>query len=108
MAREKVLKAGPGSHRRWLSLLLCGADSRQGLGRGIDRWGNSPVLLSQYDEFVLCVQPGELIPPGPLGGLYTDAPRGGVSLRGIILLCGQAPRLASARPPDQSDVVPHD
>ena len=96
-----MLKAGPGSHRRRLSLLLCRADSRQGLGRGIDRWGNSPVLLSQYDGFVLCVQPGELIPPGPLGGLYTDAPRGGVSSRGIILLCGQAPCLAPACPPDK-------
>ena len=64
-----MLRAGPGSHRRRLGLLLRGADSRQGLGRGIDRWGNSPVLLSQYDEFVLCVQPGELIPPGSLGGL---------------------------------------
>ena len=30
-------------------LLLRRADSRQELGRGIDRWGNSPVLLSQYD-----------------------------------------------------------
>ena len=48
-----------------------------------------------------CVQPGELIPPGPLGGLYTDAPRGGVSSRGIILLRGRAPRLAPARPPDE-------
>ena len=72
-----MLQAGLGSHRRRLSLLLRRADSRQGLGRGIDRWGNSPVLLSQYDEFVLFVQPGELIPPGPLRGLYTDAPRGG-------------------------------
>ena len=77
-----MLQAGPGSHRRQLSLLLRRVDSRQGLGRGIDRWGNSPVLLSQYDGFVLFVQPGELIPPGPLGGLYTDAPRGGGLLEG--------------------------
>ena len=75
-------------------------DSRQGLGREIDRWGNSPVLLSQYDVCI-SVQPGELIPLGSLGGLYTDAPRGGVSSRGIILLRGQAPRLAPARPPDK-------
>ena len=96
-----MLKARPGSHRNQYGLLLCRADSRQGLGRGIDRWGNSPVLLSQYDGFVLCVQPGELISPGSLGGLYTDAPRGGVSSRGIILLRGQAPRLAPACPPDK-------
>ena len=66
------------------------------------------MLLSQYDGFVLCVQPGELIPPSSLGSLYTDTPRGGVSSRGIILLRGRAPRLAPARPPDQSDVVLHD
>ena len=48
-----------------------------------------------------CVQSGELIPLGPLGGLYTDAPRGGVSSRGIILLHGQASHLAPACPPDK-------
>ena len=48
-----LLKAGPGSHRNQYSLLLRGVDSRQGLGRGIDSWGNSPVLLSLYNGFVL-------------------------------------------------------
>ena len=48
-----------------------------------------------------CVQPGELIPPGPWGGLYTDALGGGSPPRGIILLRGRAPRLAPARPPDE-------
>ena len=89
------------------------------LGQNRDR-GNSPVLLSQYDGFVLFVQPGELIPPGSLGGLYTDTPRGGGLLKGyhpfawtssLLSFClstGRAPRLAPACPPDQSDVVPHD
>ena len=56
------------------------ADSRQGLGRGIDRWGNSPVLLSPYNGFVLlaCVQPGELISPGSLG-VFIQMPQGGGS-----------------------------
>ena len=51
----QLLKAGPGSHRNQYGLLLRRADSRQRLGRGIDRWGNSPVLLPQYDGFVLFV-----------------------------------------------------
>ena len=48
-----------------------------------------------------CVQPGELISPGPWGGLYTDALGGESPLRSIILLRGQAPCLASACPPDK-------
>ena len=81
-----MLKAGPGSHRNRYGLLLRRADSRQGLGRGIDRWGNSPVLLSQYDGFVLFVQPGELIPPGPLG-VFIQMPQGGGSPRGVSSFC---------------------
>ena len=80
-----VLKAGLGSHRNRYSLLLRGRILRQGLGRGIDRWGNSPVLLSPYDGFVLC-SAWRANPSGLFGGLYTDAPRGGSS-QGVSSFC---------------------
>ena len=60
-----------------------------------------------------CVQPGELISPGPWGGLYTDALGGGVSSEryhpfawmssslSSCLSTEQAPRLAPARPLDE-------
>ena len=60
------------------------------------KWGNSLAIVARNVRSVWRANPS-----GLFGGLYTDAPRGGVSSRGIILLRGRAPRLAPARPPDE-------